>query len=200
MYKPGKLGPWMIRSSERAYSNPWISVDHHDVTHPDGSPGLYGVVRYANIAIGVLPVFEDGTVPLVGQHRFPSDTYSWELPEGGGPLAQDPLLSAQWELAEETGYRARHWHELIGFDVSNSVSDERSICFLAWDLEPGEAMPDPSEQLDHRRVPFSDLLTLCLNGEIRDSLTLIMALTADARARRGELPDPVRERLLGSGA
>lgn len=196
MHKPGKLGPWTIKTSRRAYTNPWIAVDHHDVIHPAGTDGLYGVVRFANLAIGILPVFDDGTVPLVGQHRFPSDTYSWELPEGGGALSQDPLVSAQRELAEETGFRAGQWHELIGFDVSNSVTDERAICFLAWELEAGPAAPEPSEALAHRRVRFGDLLAMCLDGEVRDSLTVIMALTAEARARRGDLPGAIAARLL----
>lgn len=185
---PSKNGPWTVRNLELRYDNPWLSLEHSAVIHPNGSDGIYGVVRFKNLAVGVLPVFEDGTVPLVGQHRFPLDRYSWELPEGGGPLGSDPLAAAKRELIEETGYTAEHWAPLTEFDVSNSVTDERSVCYLAWGLTPGPARPEPSEALAHRRIPFADLVAQCLNGDIRDSLTIVMALSVDAKLRRGELP------------
>lgn len=188
-------GPWTILSSQTPYQNRWIGVEHNDVLHPDGSDGIYGVVRFRNVAVGVLPLFDDGTVPLVGQHRFPHDAYSWELPEGGGPLGEDPIATARRELAEETGYTAASWHELIGFDVSNSVTDERAACFLAWNLSPGPSSPEPSEQLAHDRIAFPQLLALCLDGSIRDSLTLMMVLAVEVRAARGDLPVGVLERL-----
>lgn len=188
-------GPWAITATYKAYENRWIGVEHNTVIHPDGSPGIYGVVRFANVAVGVLPLFDDGTVPIVGQHRFPHDAYSWELPEGGGPLGEDPLEMAQRELAEETGFLARHWHPLTQFDVSNSVTDERAACFLAWELTPGAASPEPSEELAHDRIAFSELLARCLDGRVRDSLTQMMVLTARIRADRGELPEGAMERL-----
>ena len=188
---PGRNGPWRILSRDVAYENPWIRIDHQDVVHPDGSDGIYGVVHFKNVAVGVLPVFEDGTVPLVGQHRFPLREYSWELPEGGGPIDEEPLEAGRRELAEETGYVAANWLKLIDFDVSNSVTDERSVCYLAWGLTAGAAVPEPSEQLAHQRIAFRELVARCLDGRIRDSLTIVMALAADAMARRGDLPDDI---------
>ena len=189
-------GPWTVRTCEPRYDNPWLRVEHNDVVHPDGRDGIYGVVRFKNVAVGVLPIFEDGTVPLVGQHRFPSDTYSWELPEGGGPAGEDDLETARRELAEETGLIAASWLPLIDFDVSNSVTDERSACFLAWDLTPGPTAPESSEELAHDRVAFSELMARCLDGRIHDSLTLVMTLTAHARALRGDLPENISAKLL----
>ena len=194
--KPEKTGPWTVLASETRYENPWVKLDHNDVLHPNGDPGIYGVVRFKNVAVGVLPIFEDGTVPLVGQHRFPSDTYSWELPEGGGPAGEDDLETARRELVEETGLVAASWMPLISFDVSNSITDERSTCFLAWDLTQGPTAPEPSEELAHDRIAFSDLMTRCLDGRIRDSLTLVMTLAAHARALRGDLPERIAAKLL----
>lgn len=195
---PRKNGPWTVRNCEVRYDNPWVRLEHSDVIHPDGSDGIYGVVRFKNLAVGVLPVVEDGTVPLVGQHRFPHHRYSWELPEGGGLVGNDPLEAARRELIEETGYRARHWAPLMEFDVSNSVTDERSVCYLAWGLTPGPARPEPSEALAYKRIAFDELVSACLSGEIRDSLTIVMALAADARLRRGELPDEVAGYIGGA--
>jgi len=193
-----KIGPWTVNAARSAFDNPWINIVDHDVTHPDGTPGRYGVVKFKNLAIGVLPIAENGDVWLVGQHRFPLDAYSWELPEGGGPLDTPALASAKRELAEETGLSARSWLEISSFDVSNSVTDERAVCFLAWGLEEGAAAPEPSEVLTVRRVSFKTLLEKVLNGEIRDSLTIVMTLIAYAKALRGALPAPICKLILES--
>lgn len=193
-----KNGPWTVDSKTAVYDNPWITVTDCKVTQPDGAPGVYGVVHFKNFAVGILPVLDDGSVPLVGQHRFPHNAYSWEVPEGGGARDVDPLASAQRELAEETGYRARHWLPLVDFDVSNSVTDEKSLCFLAWGLQPGVAEPDADEIFAHRTVNFSELHEMVLKGDIRDSLTIIMVLKARALAEAGQLPADVSRLILGS--
>jgi len=193
-----KIGPWNVNSKRDVFENPWIKVTDHDVTHPDGSPGEYGVVRFKNIAIGVLPIDAEGNVPLVGQHRFPLDRYSWELPEGGGPVNVDPLQSAKRELAEESGLSAANWVQLSAFDISNSVTDERAICYLAWDLKEGAAAPEPSEALTIKWVSYKDLLEMVMSGEVTDSLTVVMALTAQAKALRGEIPNPICHHLLAA--
>jgi len=190
------VGPWRVTSRKTAFENPWIKVEDHAVIHPDGSPGEYGVVRFHNLAIGVLPIEENGDVWLVGQHRFPLDRYSWEAPEGGGPLADDPLGAAKRELAEETGLTARDWLQIASFDVSNSVTDERAVCYLAWGLRPGPSAPEPSEALTIRRVSFAKLLAMAASGEVRDSLTIIMALTVLHKALRGELSAPICRVIL----
>jgi len=192
-----RVGPWRVLSEREVYRNPWIGVVDCDVLHPDGSPGQYGVVRFANRAIGVLPLFDDGTVMLVGQHRFPLDAYSWELPEGGGRLADDPLAAAARELEEETGLTAAVWLPLADFDLSNSVTDEAAACFLAAGLLEGTARPEPSEALSLRRIAFGELLHEVLTGRIRDSLTIVMTLAAHVRALRGELPDAISQAILG---
>ena len=164
--------------------------------HPDGSDGEYGVVRFKNRAIGVLPVSGDGDVWLVGQHRYPHEKYSWELPEGGGPLDQDPLTAAQRELKEETGLTAKEWRPLGTCDLSNSVTDETAVCFLAWDLTSGCAAPEPSEALTIKQVKFMKLLEMVMQGEITDSLTIMMTLTAHVLALRGDAPAPISRFLM----
>ena len=69
-----KNGPWQVHSRKEVaiYENPWVKLEHHEVTHPSRAlPGIYGVVRFQNIAVGVLPITDAaGMVPLVGQYRF----------------------------------------------------------------------------------------------------------------------------------
>jgi 8-oxo-dGTP pyrophosphatase MutT (NUDIX family) len=191
-----KRGPWTILSSAQGYKNPWVEVTHHEVLRADGSPGVYGVVGFQNLAIGILPLFADGTVPLVGQYRFPLQRFTWELPEGGGPKGVDPLLSAKRELKEETGATAANWLEYGQADLSNSVTDERAHLFLAWDLEEGEAAPEPDEVFEYQRVTFAELLTKIHRGEVDDALTQLLVLTAVSRAVTGELPGRPRALIL----
>ncbi len=191
-----KIGPWRVTNTQIIFDNPWIELVDHEVIHPDGTPGEYGVVKFKNLAIGILPIGDDGMVTLVGQHRFPHDKFSWELPEGGGALDVAPLLSAQRELAEETGLAAREWAPLCEFDISNSVTDERAVCFFAWGLRKGKAAPEASEALTLKQVSFKSLLEMVISGEITDSLTIVMVLTAFAKALRGEAPAPISASIL----
>ncbi|HEX4001922.1 MAG TPA: NUDIX hydrolase [Candidatus Acidoferrales bacterium] len=186
--------PWRVSSRATVYDNPWIRVDHHEVVNPAGKPGIYGVVHFKNHAIGVVPIDQDGNVILVGQYRFPLGAYSWEIPEGGGPAGVSILESAQRELREECGVTAKHWIEIVGMDLSNSVSDERGTAFLAWDLSDGAAEPEESEQLQVTRVPFREALARVKRGEIRDSLSVTAILRVALMAAQGGLP----ERLSGA--
>ena len=92
---PGMDGRFIRRSRRVAYENPWLTVWHDEVTRPDGSPGIYGVVHFANLAVGVVAVDAQDRVVLVGQHRYSLDAESWEIPEGGVPEGEDPLTGAR---------------------------------------------------------------------------------------------------------
>src|SRR6476646_7830329 len=106
MAEPDHSNPWTTLYSRQVYDNPWISVREDQVLRPDGSPGIYGVVHFKNRAIGVLPVEDDGSIWLVGQHRYPLNAFSWEIPEGGCPEGESPDAAARRELTEETGLSA----------------------------------------------------------------------------------------------
>lgn len=190
-----RRGPWIVRASRQVYDNPWIRVTEHDVLKPGGTPGIYGVCGLKALAVGVVPVDADGSTWLVGQHRFPRDYYSWELPEGGGDKTLPPVESAMRELREETGFAAGQWHEFLRTDFSNAVTDETGFGFLAWDLQPGDTDPDDGEMLEIRRLPFADALEMVLAGEISDAFTQMMLLKVDALGRRGRLPAPVLDLL-----
>src|ERR687896_2156667 len=168
--------PWRTVSSRQVYENPWISVREDQVIRPDGEPGIYGVVHYKNIAVGVLPV-EDDHVYLVGQYRYPLGQYSWEIPEGGCPEGEEPLRAAQRELREETGLEARRWEILGEAYLSNSVADEYAVWFLATELVPGEVRPEGTERLSVRRVPLREALAMALNGQITDALSLLTLMS-----------------------
>jgi 8-oxo-dGTP pyrophosphatase MutT (NUDIX family) len=164
--------PWKITAEKNIYDNPWISLTEYQVINPSGNPGIYGKVHYKNIAIGILPLDEDMNTYLVGQYRFATGEYSWEIPEGGGPLDTDPLDSAKRELLEETGLKASRWQEIQRMHLSNSVSDELCIIYIARGLEQHEAEPEETEQLIIRKMPFHEAYEMVCRGEIKDSVTV----------------------------
>lgn len=193
-----KNGPWTVHDTRLGFENPWIRVESSQVSHPDGSPGTYGVVRFATLATGVLPLDRDGYTWLIGQHRFPFDAYSWELPEGGGAKGVDPVVSVARELKEETGLSAGHYHFLGQWQLSNSVTDEVAHGYLAWGLTHGEAAPEPSEELAIARVSFGELLARVRAGDITDAFTHLMVMAALDQAREGLLPEDVSTLILRS--
>jgi 8-oxo-dGTP pyrophosphatase MutT (NUDIX family) len=177
--------PWKRLSRRTAYENPWIVVHEDQVLRPDGKPGIYGVVHFRNKAVGVVALDVEDRVLLVGQYRYTLDVYSWEIPEGGGAEGEDPLAAAQRELLEETGYTAGQWHELLRAHLSNSVSDEEAVCYLATDLTPGDARPEGTEQLLVKWVPFTEAMAMVESCEIMDALS-VLGLQRVALTRCGE--------------
>jgi 8-oxo-dGTP pyrophosphatase MutT (NUDIX family) len=163
--------PWKVLSSREVYDNPWIQVTEHQVLNAAGNPGIYGVVHFKNLAVGVVP-YAAGRIWMVGQYRFPLGSYSWEIPEGGGKLDIDPLDSAKRELLEETGLTASKYERLLEMDLSNSVSDERGIVYLATGLTEGNAQPEEDEVLHQRTMSLQEAFDMADRGEIRDSLTV----------------------------
>lgn len=168
--------PWTTIDSHKIYENQWIGLTEHNVINPSGGKGIYGEVHFKNYAIGIMALDEDHNTWLVGQYRFPLKAYSWEIPEGGGPLESDPLDSAKRELLEETGLTANEWTEMQRIHLSNSVSNELGIIYMARELSQGESSPEETEQLTIRKLPFDEAYQMVMNGEITDSLSVAAIL------------------------
>ncbi len=168
--------PWQIVSEKEVYDNPWINLTEYQVINPSGNPGIYGKVHFKNIAIGIVPMDAEMNTYLVGQYRFPLEQYSWEIPEGGGLIGIDTLESAKRELLEETGLKAARWTEIQRMHLSNSVSDELAIIYLAQNLQQFEAQPEDTEQLIVKKVPFAEVYRMVCDGEITDSMSVAAIL------------------------
>ena len=191
--------PWSVTATSIPFKNNWLHIDKNDVIRPDGAAGEYTVVRLRRLAVGVLPIEPDGSVHLVGPWRFPLARYSWEIPEGGGEPGEEPLACAKRELEEETGLRAANWTPILEMDLSNSVTDEAGIVFLATGLQAGVKQPEATEVLRHRRAPFGDVLARIVDGRIRDSLTVAALLRAHHMAVTGALAPDLAAAMLAKG-
>jgi 8-oxo-dGTP pyrophosphatase MutT (NUDIX family) len=179
--------PWKILNERAVYDNPWISVTEFDVLNPKGGKGIYGKVHFKNQAIGIIPLDQDLNTYLVGQYRFTLNQYSWEIPEGGGPLGTDILESAKRELKEETGLVAEEWTKLMNFHLSNSVCDEHGGIFLARNLRQEESMPEDTEDLVVKKLPFEEAYQMVEKGIITDSLAVAAILKVKILLLEGKL-------------
>lgn len=164
--------PWTTLDTQTVYENPWIEVSHRNVLTPSGTDGIYGKVHFKNTAIGIVPLDDENHTWLVGQYRYTLDQYHWEIPEGGGPLGTDPLDSAKRELLEETGITAKEWTKILDIHLSNSVSDEYGVAYVARQLSFGEAQPEETEDLKVIRVPFEEAFQMVMDGRITDSVSV----------------------------
>ncbi len=164
--------PWQTLAIREVYDNPWIRVTAEDVIKPSGKPGIYGKVSFKNFACAIIPLAENGDTWLVGQYRYTLDLYSWEVPMGGVSRQDDLLTGAQRELREETGLTAKNWQLLMDCHISNSITDEAGVVYVAEDLTEGEPDFDDTEDLQIRRLPFRDALQMAIHGDITDVLSL----------------------------
>ncbi|MBT6440014.1 MAG: NUDIX hydrolase [Flavobacteriales bacterium] len=179
--------PWTTLSSQIVLDNSWIKVYHHDVLNPNGNEGVYGMVHFKNLAIGIIPIDKDLTTYLVGQYRFPLKQYSWEIPEGGGDLSCRPIDSAKRELLEETGIRAENYQEIVKMHLSNSVSDEKAHVYIATGLTFHEPSPEETEELVIKKVTLSEAFKMIVNGEITDSMSVAGLLKVQLLQVQGKL-------------
>lgn len=171
--------PWITLSSKDVYENAWIKVEEHQVTNPSGNAGIYGKVLFKNKAIGVVPLDSEGNIYLVGQHRYPLDKYSWEIPEGGCPLGEDSLACAKRELLEETGLVAESWHLLGQIHTSNSVTNEDGYMYVAQNLSQQAAQPEDCEDIVVRKLPFWEAVDMVMKSQITDSISMVAILMTE---------------------
>ena len=172
-----EANPWQILKKETTYENNWIKVIHHDVLKPNHEHGVYGVVDFKNIAVGIVPLDEFGFTWLVGQYRFPIEQYSWEIPEGGCLKGfESPLEAAKRELKEEVGLVAENWTEIGSIHTSNSVCNEIGYYYLAENLSQFASSPEDTEVLKIIKIHLKKAVEMVFNNEITDSISIAAIL------------------------
>ena len=135
-------------------------------------------IVHHNGGAGTLPLFEDGTVALVRQWRYPIGRYSLEIAAGRIEPGHSPEETASRELEEELGYRAKTLRKIGEFLVAPGYCEERLHVYLATGLEASQQSLDDDEEIEVVRVPFSEALGLVHTGEIDDAKSIITLLLA----------------------
>lgn len=160
-------------ASRIAYRNPWMTVREDDITRPDGSAGLFGVVEKDDFAM-VIPLDSD-RVHLVEQERYPVGGRYWEFPQGSWDVGQagDAEALARAELAEETGLRAGSLRHLGFLYEAYGYCDQGFDIYVAEHLEQGEPQRSVTEQdMRSRAFEIAEFERMILDGEIRDAPTV----------------------------
>lgn len=178
---------WKKLSTRTVYENDWMQVREDHVINPGGGENLYGHVHFKNRAVAIIALDDADNTWLVGQDRYTLGEYSWELPMGGAPLDELPLAAAQRELKEETGIRAANWQELMRLHLSNSITDELGFVYVATDLSFGETQFEEMEDLEIRKLPLQDAVTMVLDGRITDAISAAALLRLNI-VRRASSP------------
>ncbi len=181
------VNPWKKMTSEVKYENPWIKIIEDKVKNPAGNDGIYGVVHFKTNAIAIIPLDENNNTWIVGQYRYPLNSYEWEVPEGGCPWGTSPVDTAKRELIEEVGLQAEHLELILEMQLSNSTTDEISYTYIARGLTYIGEHPEEEEQLVIKKLPFEEVYQMVMRGEIRDGLSVASILKAKILLAEGKL-------------
>ena len=157
---------------ELAYDGSFLKVTRDRIRLPDGAETHREYIRHPG-AVVILPLFDDGSVLLERQFRYPLDQVFIEYPAGKIDPGEDHLACAKRELQEETGYTASDWHFLCTIHNAIAYSDEHLELYLARGLTAGEARLDDGEFLETFRATVPELLEMVRNGQVTDVKTVI---------------------------
>lgn len=161
----------LYRSREDIFSGQIVHLVRDTVTLPNGKSATREMMLH-NGAVAILPLFEDGTVLMEYQFRYPLGRVVYEIPAGKlDGKDEDHREAALRELREETGYTAKSLTSLGYYIPSPAVLSERIELFLAEGLTPGSTDLDEDEFLYTERVPLRTLCEMVLRGEIEDGKT-----------------------------
>jgi ADP-ribose pyrophosphatase len=157
---------------EVAFDGHFLKVTRDRITLPDGAETHREFIRHPG-AVVILPLFDDGSVLLERQFRYPLGQVFIEYPAGKIDPGEDHLECAKRELQEETGYTASDWHFLCTIHNAIAYSDEHLELYLARGLTAGPAQLDDGEFLETFRATVPEMLEMVRNGQVTDVKTVI---------------------------
>ena len=168
-------GPWGIVSSREVYRDPWIALRRDEVIRPDGLPGSHCVLALKT-GVSVLALDADGSIILTDEFHYGIGRNSLEAVSGGMEPGEDPLETAQRELAEELGLTATHWQPLGVIDPFTSVVVSPTYLFLAQGLTQGETNLEGTETIRPARFTLAEAVQMTRDGRITHAPTCVLLL------------------------
>ena len=172
------------RSSKLVYSGKLLTVHEDEVCLPDGKLSRREYIAHPGAAL-IAPLFEDDSILLERQYRYPVGEHCYELPAGKLEPNEPTIDTAKRELLEETGYVAAEWSEVCTLLPCIGYSNERIVFFLARGLTYRGASLDDGEFLETLRLPVDEALEWVRDGRIRDAKTMLGLLWLDRVRRDG---------------
>jgi ADP-ribose pyrophosphatase len=162
-------------NSKLAYDGIFLKVHKDTVLLPDGVSGSREYIVHPG-AVMIIPLLASGEIILERQFRYPLKRVFIEFPAGKIDKGEHPLVTAQRELKEETGYTAQSWTELGIIHNAIAYSDEHIDLFLAQQLELGQRQLDPGEFIELFKTTPQQLLAWIEEGEVTDVKTVVGGL------------------------
>ena len=158
-------------SIERVFQGQILNLRVDVLQHPNGHVTDREVVEHpGGVVIACQPAPD--RIILIRQYRYPVDEEILELPAGRLEAGESPLLAAQRELAEETGYRAENWKELSRMYSAPGFCDEILYLYRATGISFVGASPDEDEEIEVLDLPLIEFWKLVADGKIRDAKTI----------------------------
>jgi ADP-ribose pyrophosphatase len=155
-----------------AYDGHFLKIQRDRVRLPDGAVTTREYIRHPG-AVVIIPLFDDGTVLLERQFRYPLADVFIELPAGKIDPQEDPLDCAKRELQEETGYTATDWQFVCTIHNAIAYSDEHLDIYLARGLTAGTSKLDDGEFLETFHASLENMKAWIREGSITDVKTVI---------------------------
>jgi ADP-ribose pyrophosphatase len=149
-----------------------FTVVRHHTPGSDGRDHVKDTVQHPG-AVAILPLLDGDRVCLIRNFRVAVGKSLIELPAGTLEPGEDPAVTAERELIEETGYRAARIEKLREFTMSPGILNERMYLFLARDLTPGPTALEAGEQIEPLVTTWSDAMRMVMDGTIEDAKTLV---------------------------
>lgn len=171
--------------SERIYHGRIIDLILEDVQDVDGIIRKREIVSHPGGGV-VVPLLDNGDVILVRQYRYPHKKFILEVPAGKLEAHEDPLVAAQRELREETGYTAEHYEKLTTMFTTPGFCSEVLHIYLATGLKKsdlGQTLDEGEQSLTVECFPLPVVVDMIVRGEIGDSKTIAGILLTERKMK-----------------
>lgn len=165
---------WKKLNSKVVCRHPYWQVRQDRVIKPDGTKDFYYYVDVRDFVAVVAITSDRKSAYLVRQFRYPTQQFSWEVPEGLIERREQPLRAAQRELEEEAGLRARRWKKIGEVSIANGLTSEKCFLYLAQDLRPGkQALESGEADMIVKTVSIKKIEAMITTGQIDDAATIV---------------------------
>jgi len=171
--------------SEQLYHGSIIDLIIEHVENTAGDIRKREIVSHPGGSV-IVPLFDNGDVMLVRQYRYPLKKFILELPAGKLEPGEDPLIAAQRELQEETGYEADTYEKLTTMFTTPGFCNEVLHIYLATGLKEskhGQNLDEGEQSLTVEHIPFSTVVEMIVNGELGDGKTIAGILLTERKLR-----------------
>ncbi len=158
-------------ASTNVFNGVLLNVFTDKVELPDKSTSTREWIKHPG-ASAVVPVFEDGTIMLLKQFRYPPKKTFIEVPAGKIDAGESALSTAERELFEESGVTCEHIEKAGSFYPAIGYADEIIHVYVAWGLTVKEKNEDDDEFVINHRISFKKAIEMIGTGEIDDGKTI----------------------------